>query len=77
MSKQYWFHRKRYGWGWMPASKEGWAVTLLAVVLGILFATRLETNPIQNGIYLFLIAVALVVVCYVKGEKPRWQWGKT
>ena len=59
-----------------PASKEGWAVTLLAVVLGILFATRLETNPITNGAYLFLTAVALVVVCYVKGEKPRWQLGK-
>jgi len=76
MNDKYWFKRKRYGYGWMPASKEGWAVILLAGVLAIVFATRLESDPVPNGIYIFLTAVVLIVINYAKGEKPRWQWGK-
>ena len=28
MENKFWFKRKKYGWGWRPASYEGWAVTL-------------------------------------------------
>ncbi|MDD3896596.1 MAG: hypothetical protein PHU04_01975 [Candidatus Peribacteraceae bacterium] len=33
MAKKYWFKPKRYGYGFFPISWEGWAVTLLMVVL--------------------------------------------
>ena len=33
MAKKYWFKPKRYGWGFFPISWEGWAVTLLMIVL--------------------------------------------
>lgn len=33
-----WFRPKRVGWGWSPASWEGWTVTAAVVVLVVLSA---------------------------------------
>ena len=78
----YWFKARLYGWGWTPATKEGWLVLLvyLLVIIGPgLFAERF----IQSGeefltwfLPLIVIATALLIwICYTKGEKPRWKWG--
>ncbi len=34
-----WFKRKLYGWGWTPATWQGWFVTLsyIVLVLGLVF----------------------------------------
>jgi len=31
----YWFGRKRVGWGIRPASWEGWAVILICIAVGV------------------------------------------
>lgn len=33
-----WFRPKRFGYGWSPATWEGWAVTGLAVLLMVVIA---------------------------------------
>jgi hypothetical protein len=42
-------------------------------------AAVLVVPPISNPIlFIFLIAVAsliFVVICWLKGEPPRWRWG--
>lgn len=38
---QNWFRPKRFGFGWSPATREGWAVTGLAVLLIAGVAARL------------------------------------
>ena len=80
--KEYWFKRKLYGWGWTPAKWQGWVVVLIAVLLiawnGVYFAEL--KNPTNENINWFLIRTAIIVgllllICFKKGEKPRWQWG--
>ncbi len=77
-----WFKRKWYGWGWYPATFEGWVVTLLYVAFIVYLATRLdESLPFKHALGVFFIPLALITVvfvaiAYAKGESPRWQWGK-
>ena len=71
-----WFKRKRFGFGWTPATKEGWIVTITAILLIISSGTILNKNPFLSVTYILLIITALIATCYQKGEKPAWQWGK-
>ncbi|MBV9362054.1 MAG: hypothetical protein JO292_11760 [Betaproteobacteria bacterium] len=73
----YWFRAKRYGWGWgLPLTWQGWVV--LAVFLGFLGAgiLLLPTNAFIFFGYVGLLSGVLVVICWIKGEPPRWRWGK-
>lgn len=76
---QYWFPAKRYGWGWgIPATWQGWLV--LAVYAALLLAGSFVFRPAPESvafvIYVAVCSALLVVVCWLKGEPPRWRWGK-
>ncbi|MCF7815784.1 MAG: hypothetical protein K9M10_02590 [Candidatus Pacebacteria bacterium] len=78
----YWFKRKLYGWGWTPATREGWGVTLLwiAVVLGDFIRIDRNSHSESDTLIAFaphavILIVILIVICYKKGESPKWQWG--
>ncbi len=77
----YWFKAKFYGWGWTPAKWQGWVSVLVyvLVVVALAFSVRPHHGDdvvIFNFLLLILIlTVALIVLCYWKGEKPRWRWG--
>jgi hypothetical protein len=77
-----WFKRKAYGWGWTPVTWEGWLVILVYVALMVAFGLTLyENSPVKEIVFTFLLpvvllSIALIRICYRKGEKPRWQWGK-
>lgn len=81
--KKPWFVTKKYGWGWAPATWQGWAVLALFVVLTVAYATWVDgaarSEPESTWLFLpvaFVLTVVLIVVCYLTGEKPRWRWGK-
>lgn len=77
----YWFKRKIFGWGWTPVKWQGWAVII--VYIGALVALSLtidENSPRREVMFMFvlplvLLTVALIRICYKKGEKPKWTWG--
>lgn len=81
--KKYWFVRKTYGWGWTPASWQGWAV--LGIYTGALVSLfmRLDENTSSGRemIFQFIlpaigITLVLGLVTWIKGEvPPSWQWG--
>lgn len=82
--KKLWFKNKRYGWGWYPASREGWAVLLVWVlffILGeIVFLRSMQTSPSNTAVVGFVVYVTLTLsvllrICYLRGEKPRFRWG--
>lgn len=76
---KYWFAAKRYGWGWgLPCAWQGWAVFIgyLALVLGGMLLLRGSDGGVVYGIYLVVISVALVAICWITGEPPRWRWGE-
>lgn len=77
-NNRYWFPAKRYGWRWGPPTCwQGWAVVAVYAVL--LVTAVVSIHPEQKP-FLFAAAVsglslALVAVCWIKGEPPRWRWG--
>ncbi len=70
--KTYWFARKTFGWGWTPASWQGWLVTggFLAIVflLGRVFPPATHRIDYFGGI--IAASVLLLTVVMLKGE-PR------
>ncbi len=77
-----WFKRKTYGWGWYPATWQGWLITAIYIALVLLFALTLdETSPPRElfftfGIPVLLLSIAFIRLAYRMGEKPKWQWGE-
>ncbi len=82
---RYWFKRKVWGWGWVPATWQGWLTTLLYVALILLLAcTREEAIPgnpdsgsnfLVFGLPIILLTITFISIAYKTGEKPKWQWG--
>jgi hypothetical protein len=76
-----WFRAKTYGWGWTPATWQGWLVVLIyAGTIGGSALLFLRPRPTVTGCieYVSTIAVAsalLVAICIRKGEKLGWRWG--
>ena len=77
----YWFKAKLYGWGWTPATWQGWLIIVAYVVAVTLFALTIDENSSAREVsFTFILPVALftailIRICYQTGEKPRWQWG--
>lgn len=76
---EYWFRAKRYGWGWgLPTRWQGWAVLL--VYFALIGATvRFAPPDHHRAAFIALVvlySLVLVAVCWLKGEPPRWRWGK-
>ncbi len=77
-SRKYWFPAKTHGWGWgLPSSWQGWLV--LTLYIAGMVALPLLVNP-EERVAEFLagvaaLTVALLVICWLKGEPPKWRWG--
>ncbi len=80
--KKLWFVSKRYGWGWTPATWQGWLV--IAVYLACTFLTvaviehysRIENDALVIFLPLVFVYTCIVFfICVRTGEKPRWRWG--
>ncbi len=78
MTSDFWFPAKRFGWGWGPPIRwQGWAV--LAGSLAATLAAMLALLPAHLGAFLIValgIMLLLLIICYAKGEPPRWRWGE-
>lgn len=76
--KEIWFKRKLYGWGWTPCTWQGWIITLMFILFLVYIATEfLVVGRFVEYFVLLGISIALLMyICYKKGEKPRWSWGK-
>jgi len=76
---RHWFRAKRhgmgYGWG-LPLTWEGWlvlAVYVLGITAGALVYFVMPVGP-ATWVYVgwaFVLSLALVAVCFAKGEPPR------
>lgn len=81
----YWFKRKLYGWGWTPVKWQGWVVLLGYILLLFVIVSFKEEDIVGNDMsgsnfltFMFpiiILTLILILICYKKGEKPRWQWG--
>ena len=73
MTKEIWFKRKTYGWGWTPATWQGWVITGLYLILAITFASTLDAeSPLSEVMFTFalpliFLTITLVRIAYLKG----------
>jgi len=80
--QEYWFKRKQYGWGWYPATREGWLVTAMYCALVLVLAFHLDdTMSAKDVMKEYLAPVAILTLIFISiawrtGEKPKWQWGE-
>jgi polyferredoxin len=76
--KKFWFKRKRYGWGWYPATWQGWVVVLVWVFIFTLILDKFSRDADLPRLLISfaIITFALIFLSYKKGEKPKWQWGE-
>ena len=77
--KKYWFKTKTYGWGWYPATWQGWLVLGIYILLFASLIIKVNSHTMVLPLYLiavFILTGILLVICYLTGEKPRWRWGK-
>ena len=78
---QLWFKNKRYGYGWYPATWQGWLVVAVHIGLIAVLAFTIDnsvtpTQLITHFIVPVLLAtIVLIIIAYKKGETPHWQWG--
>lgn len=76
--REIWFPAKRYGWGWGPPTAwQGWvvvAIYLVMLLIGVFTIDPERQLPLFIG-WMMGWSIALVVVCWIKGERPRWRWG--
>lgn len=81
--KKYWFVRKTYGWGWTPATWQGWAI--IGVYFGgvaSIVSKSDQTNDTAGYVTdnllipIAALTIALLIITYLTGEKPKWQCGK-
>lgn len=82
MMHKLWFKAKHYGWGWYPATWQGWTVMGVYIAMLIIFLIRIEnyshsgSDTLIGMIVPFIVLTALLItICYRTGEKPRWRWG--
>ena len=74
--EQAWFPRKRHGFGWsLPCKWQGWLS-----LIGYVSVVAVNHYVIGSGrqytlLFTFLLTILFVILVYVKGEKPSWQWG--
>lgn len=83
-TKTYWFKRRRYGYGWVPTTWQGWAViiTFLTLVIAgsVIFdkAPRDKISP-ELALYIAYVLILVAILAWIsikKGPAPRWRWGK-
>lgn len=80
MAKSRWFKRRAFGYGWTPASWQGWSVVVGVIAVIIAAAIAFLGNPtLQNVIIFCLVSITalavLVRISAIKGPAPRWKWG--
>ncbi len=87
-SKKLWFKNKSYGYGWYPASWEGWLVVvvyfvILTVVIKDFLPVALaphDRNVVTADVWwylgkVFALTLLLIIIARLTGEKPEWRWG--
>ncbi|MEK7586103.1 MAG: hypothetical protein AAB477_02645 [Patescibacteria group bacterium] len=84
MGKKLWFKRKRYGWGWTPSTWQGWLVLIVYLVAMVkssilvdIYSHSGSDTLIGYALPFILFTTILIIICYKKGEAPKWQWGKS
>ena len=72
-----WFAPKRYGFGSVPITWQGWAITLAFVAIVTATSVALAERPVQLIAALIPIFTIFFVICARTTRGGwRWRWGE-
>ena len=79
MTNQFWFKPKTHGYGNVPTTWQGWALTLgfSAFVAGMAVATELKAlSPFWCVATVLIVTVGFLALAKAKTDGEwRWRWG--
>lgn len=84
-NNNFWFKRRRYGYGWIPTTWQGMVVVISFIVIifssSVLLLKDVPENTYQSevGVFLALVFLSTSVLIFItskKGPQPKWRWGK-
>ncbi len=77
-----WFKGEQYGWGWYPATWQGWIVLAVFIAVAVLNFIWIDSTSHSESDTLrpFILQTAamtliLILICWLTGEKPGRRWG--
>lgn len=80
--KRKWFKAKEYGWGWYPATWQGWLIIACFVIFAVWNFMRIDSTSHSGSdtlrpfiIETFGAVLLLILIAWLTGEKPGWRWG--
>jgi uncharacterized membrane protein len=80
--KTLWFKAKRYGYGWYPATWQGWVVlaAAIAAMTSVFVGIDQHSHSVSDTLIGIVIPEAvilgfLLLICVLTGEKAKWRWG--
>lgn len=85
-SREYWFKRKRYGWGYTPVTWHGWLTVVIFFVLCVSGAVAMLPKEsaassdtliaAKFAVFIGFNTAIMLIISLAKGPKPYWRWGK-
>ena len=73
----YWFVPKRFGWGAMPVTWQGWTATFVFVALAAVVGNLAEHRSAVWAALLVPLVLAFLWLCWVKTDGDwSWRWGE-
>ena len=81
--RKIWFKNKRYGWGWAPATWQGWLILALWLTIVIVWVININDNAsslinslLSSVLPVLIMVIIFVMISYGRGERPKLQWRK-
>lgn len=83
--QEVWFVRKLYGRGRTPSTRQWWIATLfyIFIIVWLVFVyggteNQPPTDEMRTKLVVGMVVSTLLflMLCYIKGEPPKRQWGK-
>nr|MBP7805039.1 hypothetical protein [Candidatus Paceibacterota bacterium] len=74
MERKYWFKAKQYGWGWYPATWQGWAILAMYIFATLTTSFYIDSHQYSTfnsliGFFptIYILTVFLIIICYKTG----------
>jgi cellulose synthase/poly-beta-1,6-N-acetylglucosamine synthase-like glycosyltransferase len=63
--KTIWFKNKTYGYGWTPATWQGWGITIVYIIILIICALSVDWNNEKEIMLMFVLPLIIVTTAFV------------
>lgn len=72
-----WFAPRRYGYGAVPTTWQGWALTLGFATVAIALSVTVGKRPLQFAAAMVPLLIVFIVICARTTRGGwRWRWGE-